>query len=62
MACALGHVESVTVEMWLTTVAAYVCCVCTASWLRAVKWCVTGRVVDGELLNVRFWSPMQSIA
>jgi len=28
MVCALGHVESVTVEVWLTTVAAYVCCVC----------------------------------
>ena len=53
-----------TADVWLTTATVYTHkSVGTAGWLRTVKkWCVIGRVVDGELLNVDFWSPVQSIA
>lgn len=34
--------------------------VSTADRLRTIKWCVIGRVVDGESLNVSFWA-VQSI-
>ena len=58
----LGHDELVTADVWLTTATVYMHkSVGTAGWLRTVKWCVIGRVVDGELLNVDFWSPVQSI-
>lgn len=52
----LGHCKLVTTEVWLMTATVCVCKhVGTAGWLRtAKKWCVTGRVVDGELLNVGF--------
>lgn len=60
----LGHDELVTVDMWLMTVIVYMHkSVGTAGWLRTVKkWCVIGRVEDGELLNLGFCSPVQSIA
>lgn len=57
----LGH-ELMTVDMWLMTATVYMCkSVGTAAYLRtAKKWCVTGRIVDAELLNVDVWSPEQS--
>lgn len=60
----LGHDQLVTTQVWVMT--GTVCVrkhVGTAGWLRTVKkWCLIGRVVDGELLNVRFWFPVQSIS
>lgn len=59
----LGYDELVTADMWLMTVTVYECkSVGAVGWLRAVKkWWVVGRVVDGELLNLGFWSSVQSI-